>query len=62
MEMLNRDIPSTIGNIPKLEGRLNESGRIRQFDIKRTRYQNSFLPKAVTIFNEEHSRDSSQNQ
>ena len=44
----------------ELEGRLNESGRIRQFDIKRSRYQNSFLPKAVTLFNEEHSRDSSQ--
>ena len=44
----------------ELEGRINESGRIRQFDIKRSRYQNSFLPKAVTLFNEEHSRDSSQ--
>ena len=45
----------------ELEDRLNESGRIRQFDVRRTRYQNSFLPKAVTLFNVEHSRDSSQN-
>ena len=44
----------------ELESRLNESGRLRQFDINRTRYQNSFLPKAVTFFNEQHSRDSSQ--
>ena len=36
--------------------RMNESGRIRQLDFKRQRYQNSFLPRAISCYNEHHSR------
>ena len=41
----------------ELQSQMNESGRLRQFHIKNKRYQNSFLPVAVTFFNSQHSRD-----
>ena len=41
--------------------RINESGRIRQLDFKRQRYQHSFIPRAISCYNEHHSRGSSLN-
>ena len=41
--------------------RINESGRIRQLDFKSQRYQHSFLPRAISCYNEHHSRGSSLN-
>ena len=42
----------------ELNGRINDSGRMRQLTIKTNRYRNSFLPSAIAIHNDNHSRSS----
>ena len=42
----------------ELNGRINDSGRMRQLTIKTNRCRNSFLPSVISIHNDNHSRSS----